>query len=71
MFENTSRGTKVKIQKLHQKELTSIQSFCKYTFKIYFTLVFSITTGKKLKQIQLEIIIRKCFRKVIINLSFL
>ena len=71
MFESTSRGTKVKIQNLHQKELTSIQSFCKYTFIILFTLVFSITTGKKRKQIQLEIFIRTCFRKVIINLSFL
>ena len=59
MFESTSRGTKVKIQKLHQKELTSIQSFCKYTFIILFTLVFSITTGKKRKQIQLEIFIRE------------
>ena len=71
MFENTSRGTKVKIQNLHQKELTSIQSFCKYTFIILFTLVFSITTDKKRKQIQLEIFIRTCVRKVIINLSFL
>ena len=51
MFESTSRGTKVKIQKLHQKELTSIQSFCKYTFKILFILVFSITTAEKRKQI--------------------
>ena len=71
MFENTSRGTKVKIQNLHQKELTSIQSFCKYTFIILFTLVFSITTDKKRKQIQLEIFIKTCVRKVIINLSFL
>ena len=71
MFESTSRGTKVKIQKLHQKELTSIQSFCKYTFKILFTLVFSIATAEKRKQIQLEIFIRTCFRKLIINLSFL
>ena len=71
MFENTSRGTKVKIQNLHQKELTSIQSFCKYTFIILFTLVFSITTDKKRKQIQLERFIRTCVRKVIINLSFL